>query len=282
MRRWLTSIVIVTAVPFISACGTNFLVEEGVNQAPEVEKTKGANKAASEPAKEKSEDDFESSFALDDPYEQTKQENPSDSFVEEEAADEIVDDTDPDVLVEERESANEEENMDLTGNYEDLYPEEQLGVIQSLVTEVTLQYDYGIGNPEFLVEDEMTELEVASVQENLEPIQLADEDLKAAEQEINLMLDSLEDSELVEEEIQAFKDSRQIYYSITDEMIELIENVTPDNAAQTREDLDILSEEYLDNCLEHSLLMQDIVIALGLDYDLFLETVEELIGHYFE
>ncbi|MHC8521215.1 hypothetical protein ACPJHQ_07615 [Rossellomorea sp. H39__3] len=150
----------------------------------------------------------------------------------------------------------------------------QLALFQARMMEVMLYYDYGIGNPDFYIKENMTEEDVQMVKSELQTIQIEEPVYKSMHDEALGLLDSIDNSKEVDGDIKKYKETQDKYLAISEEMIKTIEKVNVDNAAETRKKLDDMTTEYLRISTELGVIMKDIVVKQGLDHAYFVEALD--------
>ncbi|MGX1265338.1 hypothetical protein RKD55_003142 [Rossellomorea marisflavi] len=150
----------------------------------------------------------------------------------------------------------------------------QLAIFQARMMEVMLYYDYGIGNPDFYIKENMTEEDVQMAKSELQTIQIEEPVYKSMHDEALGLLDSIDNSKEVDGDIKKYKETQDKYLAISKEMIKTIEKVDVDNAAETRKKLDDMTTEYLRISTELGVIMKDIVVKQGLDHAYFVEALD--------
>ncbi|WP_241211251.1 hypothetical protein [Bacillus atrophaeus] len=105
--------------------------------------------------------------------------------------------------------------------------EMQLAIIFSSVMQVTEKFDYGIGNPEYFVRRTMTKEESESAKKSLETVKLEKDELHKQNKEAVALLEKSRLSEKSRKENEKLIQKREDFFDITDQMIALINNVTP-------------------------------------------------------
>ncbi|KON84532.1 hypothetical protein AF331_10785 [Rossellomorea marisflavi] len=150
----------------------------------------------------------------------------------------------------------------------------QLALFQARMMEVMLYYDYGIGNPDFYIKENMTEEDVQMVKSELQTIQIEEPVYKSMHDEALGLLDSIDNSKEVDGDIKKYKETQDKYLEISEDMIKTIEKVNVDNAAETRKKLDDMTTEYLRISTELGVIMKDIVVKQGLDHAYFVEALD--------
>ncbi|KQU63681.1 hypothetical protein ASG66_04575 [Bacillus sp. Leaf406] len=150
----------------------------------------------------------------------------------------------------------------------------QLALFQARMMEVMLYYDYGIGNPDFYIKENMTEEDVQMVKSELQTIQIEEPVYKSMHDEALGLLDSIDNSKEVDGDIKKYKETQDKYLAISEDMIKTIEKVNVDNAAETRAKLDDMTTEYLRISTELGVIMKDIVVKQGLDHAYFVEALD--------
>ncbi|GLI86432.1 hypothetical protein ANABIO32_42380 [Rossellomorea marisflavi] len=150
----------------------------------------------------------------------------------------------------------------------------QLALFQARMMEVMLYYDYGIGNPDFYIKENMTEEDVQMVKSELQTIQIEEPVYKSMHDEALGLLDSIDNSKEVDGDIKKYKETQDKYLAISEDMIKTIEKVNVDNAAETRKKLDDMTTEYLRISTELGVIMKDIVVKQGLDHAYFVEALD--------
>ncbi|MEW4306138.1 hypothetical protein [Rossellomorea marisflavi] len=150
----------------------------------------------------------------------------------------------------------------------------QLAIFQARMMEVMVYYDYGIGNPDFYIKENMTEEDVQMVKSELQTIQVEEPVYKSMHEEGMELLDAIDNSKEVDGDIKKYKETQDKYLAISEEMIKTIEKVNVDNAAETRAKLDDMTTEYLRISTELGVIMKDIVVKQGLDHAYFVEALD--------
>ncbi len=150
----------------------------------------------------------------------------------------------------------------------------QLAIFQARMMEVMLYYDYGIGNPDFYIKENMTEEDVQMVKSELQTIQIEEPVYRSMHKEGMDLLDTIDNSKEVDGDIKKYKETQDKYLAISEEMIKTIEKVNVDNASETRKKLDDMTTEYLRISTELGVIMKDIVVKQGLDHAYFVEALD--------
>ncbi|MCY8520841.1 hypothetical protein [Bacillus atrophaeus] len=155
--------------------------------------------------------------------------------------------------------------------------EMQLAIIFSSVMQVTEKFDYGIGNPEYFVRRTMTKEESESAKKSLETVKLEKDELNKQNKEAVALLEKSRLSEKSRKENEKLIQKREDFFDITDQMIALINNVTPKNARKTRKQLDQLKKQYTQNSIDTRNLMDKIADKQGVDDTSFRKHLDHLL-----
>lgn len=128
--------------------------------------------------------------------------------------------------------------------FEDFDPEYQLAIVMRIFQDVTIKYDYAIGNPEYLLRDTMDQKTIDDMKKMLQ--EQAKNNDKLLKDQVNEAFTYLKQSKISNKgEIQKLIDAENDYLKIVDRMIVCIDSVTVENASEKRNEMNALHSEYL-------------------------------------
>ncbi|HDR3488662.1 hypothetical protein A6279_01455 [Bacillus wiedmannii] len=120
----------------------------------------------------------------------------------------------------------------------------QLAIVMKIFQDVTIKYDYAIGNPDYLLRDSMDQKTIDDMKNMLQ--EQAKNNDKILKDEVNQAYTYLKQSKVSnKDDIQKIIDAQNNYLQIVDKMIVCIESVTVENAKEKRNEMNNLSKEYL-------------------------------------
>ncbi|HEF5706583.1 TPA: hypothetical protein SAX33_000199 [Bacillus cereus] len=120
----------------------------------------------------------------------------------------------------------------------------QLAIVMKIFQDVTIKYDYAIGNPDYLLRDSMDQKTIDDMKNMLQ--EQAKNNDKILKDEVNQAYIYLKQSKVSnKDDIQKIIDAQNNYLHIVDEMITCIDSVTVENAKEKRNEMDNLSKDYL-------------------------------------
>ncbi|PEX39818.1 hypothetical protein COK00_04800 [Bacillus cereus] len=120
----------------------------------------------------------------------------------------------------------------------------QLAIVMKMFQNVTIKYDYAIGNPDYLLRDSMDQKTIDDMKNMLQ--EQAKNNDKILKDEVNQAYTYLKQSKVSNtDDIQKIIDAENNYLQIVDKMIACIDSVTVENAKEKRSEMNNLSEEYL-------------------------------------
>lgn len=123
-------------------------------------------------------------------------------------------------------------------------PAYQLAIVMSIFQDVTIKYDYAIGNPEYLLGDTMDQRTIDDMKKMLQ--EQAKNNDKLLKDEVNEAFTYLKQSKISNKgEIQKLIDAENNYLKIVDKMVVCIDSVTVENASEKRNEMNALHSEYL-------------------------------------
>lgn len=110
--------------------------------------------------------------------------------------------------------------------------------------DVTIKYDYAIGNPDYLLRDSMDQKTIDDMKNMLQ--EQAKNNDKILKDEVNQAYTYLKQSKVSnKDDIQKIIDAQNNYLHIVDKMITCIDSVTVENAKEKRNEMDNFSKDYL-------------------------------------
>ncbi|PFM65646.1 hypothetical protein COJ48_03010 [Bacillus cereus] len=128
--------------------------------------------------------------------------------------------------------------------FDDFDLEYQLAIVMKIFQNVTIKYDYAIGNPEYLLRDSMDQKTIDDMKGMLQ--EQAKNNDKLLKDEVNQAYTYLKQSKISNKsDIQKIIDAENNYLQIVDKMIVCIDSVTVENAKEKRSEMNNLSAEYL-------------------------------------
>ncbi|MEB9735860.1 hypothetical protein GVV68_25935 [Bacillus cereus] len=120
----------------------------------------------------------------------------------------------------------------------------QLAIVMKIFQDVTIKYDYAIGNPDYLLRDSMDQKTIDDMKNMLQ--EQAKNNDKILKDEVNQAYTYLKQSKVSnKDDIQKIIDVQNNYLHIVDKMITCIDSVTVENAKEKRNEMDNLSKDYL-------------------------------------
>jgi len=120
----------------------------------------------------------------------------------------------------------------------------QLAIVMKIFQDVTIKYDYAIGNPDYLLRDSMDQKTIDDMKNMLQ--EQAKNNDKILKDEVNQAYTYLKQSKVSnKDDIQKIIDAQNNYLHIVDKMITCIDSVTVENAKEKRNEMDNLSKDYL-------------------------------------
>ncbi|MDA1602126.1 hypothetical protein ACQVPW_04735 [Bacillus cereus] len=120
----------------------------------------------------------------------------------------------------------------------------QLAIVMKIFQDVTIKYDYAIGNPDYLLRDSMDQKTIDDMKNMLQ--EQAKNNDKILKDEVNQAYTYLKQSKVSnKDDIQKIIDAQNNYLQIVDKMIVCIDSVTVENAKEKRNEMNNLSKEYL-------------------------------------
>lgn len=136
------------------------------------------------------------------------------------------------------------ENPQDNKEFDDFDVAYQLAIVMKIFQNVTIKYDYAIGNPDYLLRDSMDKKTIDDMKNMLQ--EQAKNNDKILKDEVNQAYTYLKQSKVSNEgDIQKIIDAENNYLQIVDKMIACIDSVTVENAKEKRSEMNNLSEEYL-------------------------------------
>ncbi|EOQ28100.1 TPA: hypothetical protein ROY24_000024 [Bacillus cereus] len=120
----------------------------------------------------------------------------------------------------------------------------QLAIVMKIFQDVTIKYDYAIGNPDYLLRDSMDQKTIDDMKNMLQ--EQAKNNDKILKDEVNQAYTYLKQSKVSnKDDTQKIIDAQNNYLQIVDKMIVCIDSVTVENAKEKRNEMNNLSKEYL-------------------------------------
>ncbi|MDR4982973.1 hypothetical protein CN491_13990 [Bacillus cereus] len=142
------------------------------------------------------------------------------------------------------ESSKSVENPQDKKEFDDFDVAYQLAIVMKLFQNVTIKYDYAIGNPDYLLRDSMDQKTIDDMKNML--LEQAKNNDKILKDEVNQAYTYLKQSKVSnKDDIQKIIDAENNYLQIVDKMIACIDSVTVENAKEKRNEMNNLSKEYL-------------------------------------
>ncbi|PEC20368.1 hypothetical protein [Bacillus cereus] len=142
------------------------------------------------------------------------------------------------------ESSKSVENPQDKKEFDDFDVAYQLAIVMKLFQNVTIKYDYAIGNPDYLLRDSMDQKTIDDMKNMLQ--EQAKNNDKILKDEVNQAYTYLKQSKVSnKDDIQKIIDAENNYLQIVDKMIACIDSVTVENAKEKRNEMNNLSKEYL-------------------------------------
>ncbi|MDM5236069.1 hypothetical protein QUF83_07515 [Bacillus cereus] len=142
------------------------------------------------------------------------------------------------------ESSKSVENPQDKKEFDDFDVAYQLAIVMKLFQNVTIKYDYAIGNPDYLLRDSMDQKTIDDMKNMLQ--EQAKNNDKILKDEVNQAYTYLKQSKVSnKDDIQKIIDAENNYLQIVDKMIVCIDSVTVENAKEKRNEMNNLSKEYL-------------------------------------
>lgn len=148
--------------------------------------------------------------------------------------------------------------------------ETQLAIVFATLNDIVLIYDYGIGEAEAQLKTEMTPDEIATMQKSVESIATQQDKLKKSSDETLAQLNNFKEKAKTEGEIVGLKQAYQDFLDVSKQMLDVLAQVTPENAATSRTTIDELKVQYLAKAEGIMTASKTIIQAAGLDEDKFM------------
>lgn len=179
---------------------------------------------------------------------------------------------------EEKDTASED-SKDLAADFKELVPEMQLAVYKALFYDVIISYDYGIGNPEYLLKDTMTQAEIDEMKKELQKIKEAEKaGLLNAVNETRVYLKDNDLSKVSDKDgLQRMFDSEDKFLQIAAEMIACLDSVTVDNALEKRAQMNDLKEVYVKEAAIGGEISMEVAKNSGMNVEQYRESYSKLI-----
>lgn len=181
---------------------------------------------------------------------------------------------------EEKTDTTSTDSKDLASDFKKLAPEMQLASYQALFHNVITSYDYGIGNPDYLLKETMTQAEIDAMKEELQKIKDAEKaGLLGAvnETRVHLMDDNI--SKVSDKAgLQEMFGSQDNLLKLAKDMITCLDSVTVENAAEKRAEMDTLQSAYIIEAQTGGILSREVAENSEMNVDQYIEAYGKLIG----
>ncbi|AWC29918.1 hypothetical protein ACRS6Y_11265 [Bacillus cytotoxicus] len=152
--------------------------------------------------------------------------------------------------------------------FEDFALEYQLAIVMQMFQDVTIKYDYAIGNPEFLLRDTMDQKRIDDMKAMLQD-QAKNND-KVLKDQVNQAYTFLKQSKVKnKDDIQKLINTENAYLQIVDKMIACIDSVTVENAKEKRSEMDGLHKEYLNAAIRVTNTSIEVAKNAGIDEETY-------------
>ncbi|EEM03984.1 hypothetical protein CN568_17765 [Bacillus pseudomycoides] len=152
--------------------------------------------------------------------------------------------------------------------FEDFALEYQLAIVMRMFQDVTIKYDYAIGNPEYLLQDTMDQKTIDDMKNMLQ--EQAKNNDKLFKDEVNQAYTYLNQSKVSnKDEIQKLINAENEYLKIVDKMIACIDSVTVENAKEKRSEMQALQPDYLKAAAQVTTTTIEVAKNSGIDEESF-------------
>ncbi|ENQ3077866.1 hypothetical protein [Bacillus multifaciens] len=160
--------------------------------------------------------------------------------------------------------------------FEDFDPEYQLAIVMKVFQDVTIKYDYAIGNPEYLLKDTMDQKTIDDMKKMLQ--EQAKNNDKLFKDEVNQAFTYLKQSKISNKgEIQKLIDAENNYLKVVDKMIVCIDSVTVENASEKRNEMNALHSEYLKAAAQVGTTSIEVAKNSGIDEEDYRRILKEFL-----
>ncbi|MDM5190084.1 hypothetical protein QUF99_22940 [Bacillus sp. DX4.1] len=174
-----------------------------------------------------------------------------------------------------KEKAELDKNKDKK-KFEDFDLEYQLAIVMQIFQDVTIKYDYAIGNPEYLLRDTMDQKAIDDMKNMLQ--EQAKNNDKLFKDEVNEAYTYLKQSKVSnKDEIQKLIDAENEYLKIVDNMIACIDSVTVENAKEKRSEMQALQPDYLKAAAQVTTTSIEVAKNSGIDEESYRSILKKFL-----
>ncbi|MGY3779262.1 hypothetical protein [Isobaculum melis] len=164
-------------------------------------------------------------------------------------------------------------------NFTDFDGETQLAIVFATLNDIVVAYDYGVGGAEAQLKTEMTPESISNMKESVDSMAAQQEKLRQESTEVLGRLDIFKEKAKTEEEVALLKQAQEELADVSQQILEVLAQVTPENAAMSRTTVDALKEQYLAKSEGIMTAMKKIVQVAGLDEEKFMNLTIYIIDH---
>lgn len=157
--------------------------------------------------------------------------------------------------------------------FEDFDPEYQLAIVMRLFNDVTVKYDYAIGNPEYMLQESMDQKAIDDMKKLLQ--EQAKNNDKLLKDEVNQAVTFLKGSKLKKDETQKLINAENNYLKITEKLIACLDSVTVENAKEKRNEMNSLKQEYVKSAEQVRTTAVEVAQNSGLNVETYKSVFEK-------
>ncbi|WP_369902355.1 hypothetical protein [Bacillus manliponensis] len=163
--------------------------------------------------------------------------------------------------------------------FKKLAPEMQLAVYRAFFHDVITSYDYGIGNPEYLLKDVMTQAEIDAMKEKLQEIKDAEKDglLQVVHDTRTYLAGDSVSNVNDKMGLQKMFTSEDKIFQFAADMIACLDSVTVENASEKRAEMNTLKEAYVAEAHVAVAISKEVAKNSGMNVDKYVEAHTKLI-----
>ncbi|PFZ09244.1 hypothetical protein COL60_15070 [Bacillus pseudomycoides] len=157
--------------------------------------------------------------------------------------------------------------------FEDFDPEYQLAIVMRFFNDVTVKYDYAIGNPEYMLQESMNQNAIDDMKKLLQ--EQAKNNEKLLKDEVNQAVTFLKGSKLKKDEIPKLINAENDYLKTTDKLIACLDSVTVENTKEKRNEMNSLKQEYLKSAEQVRTTAVEVAQNSGLNVETYKSVFEK-------
>lgn len=157
--------------------------------------------------------------------------------------------------------------------FEDFDPEYQLAIVMRLFNDVTVKYDYAIGNPEYMLQESMDQKAIDDMKKLLQ--EQAKNNDKLLKDEVNQAVTFLKESKLKKDETQKLINAENNYLKVTEKLIGCLDSVTAQNTKEKRHEMNSLKQEYVKSAEEVRATAVEVAQNSGLNVETYKSVFEK-------